>query len=53
MAFFVSDLAKLKTKSEACIILVLKCLGLVESNKVVIVTPMLITKIGFGLGIMP
>ncbi len=53
MAFLVSNLAKLKTKSEVCIILVLKCLGLDESNKVMIVTPMPITKIGFGLGTMP
>jgi hypothetical protein len=53
VAFLVPNLAKLKTRNEACNILVLKCLGLVEFNRVVIVTPKLITKIGFGLGIMP
>jgi hypothetical protein len=34
-------------------ILVLECLGLVESDSLVIVTHMPITKLGFGLGIMP
>jgi hypothetical protein len=51
--FLVSDLAKLITRNETCNILVLKCLGLVESSRVVIVTPMLIAKLGFGLSIMP
>jgi hypothetical protein len=34
-------------------ILVLKCLGLIESSSLVIVTHRPITKLGFGLGIMP
>ncbi len=34
-------------------ILVLKCLGFVKSSRLVIVTPMPILKLGFGLGIMP
>ncbi len=53
MAFFVLDLAKLKTRSETCNILVLLCLGAVEFSRIVIVTPMPIMKLRFGLGIMP
>jgi hypothetical protein len=34
-------------------ILVLKCLGLVDSSRLMIVTPMPIMKLRFGLGIMP
>ncbi len=52
MAFFVSCLAKLRTRSETCNIFVLKCLSIVESNRVVIVTPRPISKLEFGLGIM-
>ncbi len=53
MALFVSNLAKLRTRSEACNILVLKCLGLVEFSRVVIVTPKPMAKLGFDLNIMP
>ncbi len=53
MVFVVLDLAKLKTRSEAFNILVLKCLGLVEYGRVMIVTPKPIIKLGFGSGIMP
>ncbi len=52
MVFFVLDLAKLKTRSEACNILVLKCLSLVEYGRIMIVTPKPIIKLEFGLGIM-
>jgi hypothetical protein len=45
MVFLVLDLAKLKTKSKACNILVLKCLGHVEFNRVMIMTPESITKL--------
>jgi hypothetical protein len=51
--FIVSNLVKLKTKSKTCNILVLECLGLVEFNRIMIMTPMPIAKLGFGLGIMP
>jgi hypothetical protein len=34
-------------------ILVLECLGFVESSRLVIMTPKSITKLRFGLGIMP
>jgi hypothetical protein len=53
VAFLDPDLAKLRIRNEACNILVLECLGLVESSKVVIVTPRPTTKLRFGLGIMP
>jgi hypothetical protein len=53
VVFFVSNLAKLRTRSEARNILVLKCLSLVEFSKVVIVTPKPIAKLGFDLNIMP
>ncbi len=53
MAFFVSYLAKLRTRSETCNILVLDYLSIVESNRVVIMTPMPISKLEFDLGIMP
>jgi hypothetical protein len=53
MVFLVSNLAKLRTRSETCNILVSECLGHVEFNRVVIVTPMPIAKLVFGLGIMP
>ncbi len=51
--FFVPYLTKLKTKSETCNILVLECLGLIEFSRIMIVTPMPIMKLRFGLGIMP
>jgi hypothetical protein len=53
VAFLVSDLAKQTITSEARNILVLECLGLVESSKVVIMTPKPIAELKFGLGIMP
>jgi hypothetical protein len=53
VAFLVSNLAKLKAKNVTCNIFILKCLSLIEFNRVMIVTPKPITKIGFGLGIMP
>ncbi len=53
MVFLVLDLVKQRTRSETCNILVLKCLGPIESSKIVIMTPMPITKLGFSLGIMP
>ncbi len=53
MAFFVLNWAKRRTRNEACNILVLKCLGPVEFNRVMIVTPKPITKLGFDLNIMP
>ncbi len=53
MVLFVSDLAKLRTRNEACNVLVLKCLGPVESNRVLIMAPKPIVKLGFGFGIMP
>jgi hypothetical protein len=34
-------------------ILALKCLSLVESSRLMIMTPRHITKLGFGFGIMP
>lgn len=49
MAFFLSDLVKLETKRKACNILILKCLGYAESNRVMIMTPRPIAKLGFGL----
>jgi hypothetical protein len=52
VAFFVPYLAKLRTR-KTCNILVLKCLGIVESNRVMIVTTRPIAKLEFGLGIMP
>jgi hypothetical protein len=48
VVFLILDLAKLKTNSEVCNILVLECLGLVESNKIIIVTLGPITKLRFG-----
>ncbi len=53
MVFFVPYITKLKTRNEACNILVLECLGIVEYDRVVIVTPRPIAKLEFGLGIMP
>jgi len=51
VAFFVSDLAKLQTRSEACDILVLDYLSPIESNRVMIMTPKPTMKLGFTLGI--
>jgi hypothetical protein len=51
--FFVLDFARLGTRSEACNILVLECIGCVEPSRVVIMTPKPIAKLKFGLGIMP
>jgi hypothetical protein len=51
--FFVPYLAKLRTRNEPWNILVLECLGIIESNRVVIVTHGPIAKLEFGLGIMP
>ncbi len=53
MVFFVLDLAKLITRNEVCNILVLECLGLVESSRVMIMTPRPIAKLRFDLSIMP
>jgi len=51
--FLVLDFARLGTRSEACNIFVLKCISCIEPNRVMIVTPMPIAKLRFGLGIMP
>jgi hypothetical protein len=51
--FIIPDFAKLKTRNEVCNILVLECLGLVASNRIMIVTLRPIAKLRFGLGIMP
>ncbi len=53
MVFFVFDLAKLRIRNEVCNIVILKCLGPIVYGRVMIVTPKPITKLGFGLGIMP
>jgi hypothetical protein len=42
--FFVPCFVKLRIKSKTCNILVLKCLGLVEFNIIMIMTPMSIAK---------
>jgi hypothetical protein len=42
--FFVPYFVKLRIKSKTCNILVLKCLGLVEFNRIMIMTPMFIAK---------
>ncbi len=49
---FVLDPGRLGTSSEACNILVLECLGRVKPSGVMIMTPKLITKLRFVLGIM-
>jgi hypothetical protein len=51
--FLVLDLVKLRTRNEYCNIFILECLGFVESNIIMILTPRPIVKLGFGLGIMP
>jgi len=51
VVFLVLDLAKLR--SEVCNILVLKRLGPIEYDKVMIVTSNPVTKLGFDFGIMP
>jgi hypothetical protein len=51
--FLVLNLVKLRTRNEYYNIFALEYLGFVESNIVMIVTPMPIVKLGFGLGIMP
>jgi hypothetical protein len=53
MVLFVSSLTRLRTRSETCNILVLGCLGCVEPNRIMIMTPKPIVKLGFGFGIMP
>ncbi len=53
MAILILSFTRLGTRSETCNILVLKCLGHVEPNSVMIVSPKPIMKLGFGFSIMP
>ncbi len=53
VALLVVGPTRLETRSEACNILVLGCFGHVEPNRIMIVTPKPITKLGFGFGIIP
>ncbi len=53
MALLVVGLARLGTNSEACNVLVFGCFGRVEPNRIVIMTPKPIAKLGFDFGIMP
>jgi len=52
VALLISSFIRLGTRSESCNILVLRCLGHVEPNRVVIVTPKPIMKLGFSFNIM-
>jgi hypothetical protein len=53
VVLLVSDLIRLRARSETYNIFVLRCLGHVEPNIVVIITPKFIAKLGFGFGILP
>ncbi len=53
VVFLILDLVLLRTRNEYCNIFVLKCLGFVETNIVMIVTSRPIVKLKFSLGIMP
>jgi hypothetical protein len=53
VALLITNFTRLGTRSETCNILVLRCLGHVERNRVVIVTCKPIMKLGFGFSIMP
>ncbi len=53
MALLVLGRTRLGTRNETSNILVLRCFGHVELSRIVIVTLKLITKLGFGFGIMP
>ncbi len=53
MVLLVVGPSRLKTKSETCNILVLECFGRVKPNRIVIMTPKPIAKLGFGFGIIP
>ncbi len=52
MVLLISSFTRLGTRSEARNILVLRCLGHVEPNRVVIVTPKPIMELRFGFSIM-
>ncbi len=53
MALLISSFTRLRIRSETCNILVLRCFSHVQLNRVMIVTPKLIMKLGFGFSIMP
>ncbi len=53
MALLISSFTRLGTRSETCNILVLRCFGHVEPNRVVIMTLKPIMKLGFDFSIMP
>ncbi len=52
LVLFVSSPIWLGTRNETCNILESKCFGHVEPSRIMIMTPKLITKLGFGFGII-
>lgn len=53
MTSFVSGLTRLREKNEDYNILVVRCIGCVEPSIVVMMTSKIMTKLKFGIGIMP